>query len=80
MGIDSCELTEKQISGRRFGRSIYINKDIKVGEKITEDNIKIVRPSFGLAPKYYFEIIGKTINKNLSHGDRLTLEDVNNNL
>jgi pseudaminic acid synthase len=80
MGIDSFELTEKQISGRRFGRSIYINKDIKVGEKITEDNIKIVRPSFGLAPKYYFEIIGKTINKNLSHGDRLTLEDVNNNL
>lgn len=80
IGIESFELTEKQISGRRFGRSIYINKDIKVGEKITEDNIKIVRPSFGLAPKYYFEIIGKSVNKNLSHGDRLSLEDINNNL
>jgi len=80
MGMESFELTEKQISGRRYGRSIYINKDIKVGEKITEDNIKVVRPSFGLAPKYYFEIIGKSVNKNLSHGDRLTLEDINNNL
>jgi pseudaminic acid synthase len=80
MGIESFELTEKQISGRRFGRSIYINKDIKVGEKITKDNIKIVRPSFGLAPKYYFEIIGKSVNKSLSHGDRLTFEDINNDI
>ena len=44
---------------------------------ITEDNIKIVRPSFGLAPKYYFEVMGKSVNKNLSYGDRLNLEDLN---
>ena len=71
-------MTEKQISGRRFGRSIYVSKEIKAGDKITEDNIKIVRPSFGLAPKYYFEVMGKSVNKNLSHGDRLNLEDINN--
>jgi pseudaminic acid synthase len=80
IGIESFELTEKQISGRRYGRSIYVIKEIKLGDKITEDNIKIVRPSFGLAPKYYHEIIGKSVNKNLSHGDRLSLEDINNNL
>tara|TARA_B110000008_G_scaffold263597_1_gene287122 strand:- start:14213 stop:15229 length:1017 start_codon:yes stop_codon:yes gene_type:complete len=78
IGQETFELTEKQISGRRFGRSIYVNKEIKAGDKITEENIKIVRPSFGLAPKYYFEVMGKSVNKNLSHGDRLNLEDINN--
>ena len=77
IGNDTFELTEKQISGRRYARSIYVNKEIKAGDIITEDNIKIVRPSFGLSPKYYFEIIGKSVNKNLSHGDRLNLEDIN---
>jgi pseudaminic acid synthase len=78
IGKETFNLTEKQILGRRYGRSIYVNKEIKVGEKITEDNIKIVRPSFGLAPKHYFEVMGKSVNKNLSHGDRLNLEDINN--
>ena len=56
---------------------IYVNKEIKAGAKITEDNIKIVRPSFGLAPKHYFEVLGKSVNKNLFYGDRLTSEDIN---
>ena len=78
IGKESYELSEKQISGRRYGRSIYVCKEIKIGEKITEENIKIVRPSFGLDPKFYFEILGKTVNKNLSHGDRLSFEHINN--
>lgn len=78
MGKETFELTEKQISGRTYGRSIYVSKEIKAGDKITENNIKIVRPSFGLAPKYYFEVMGKSVNKNLSHGDRLNFEDINN--
>lgn len=77
IGMETFELTKKQISGRRYGRSIYVNKEIKAGGKITEDNIKIVRPSFGLAPKHYFEVLGKSVNKNLFYGDRLTSEDIN---
>lgn len=78
IGKESYELSQKQISGRRYGRSIYVCKEIKIGEKITEKNIKIVRPSFGLDPKFYFEILGKTVNKNLSYGDRLSFEHINN--
>lgn len=78
IGKESYELSQKQISGRRYGRSIYVCKEIKIGEKITEENIKIVRPSFGLDPKFYFEILGKTVNKNLSYGDRLSFEHINN--
>jgi pseudaminic acid synthase len=76
IGQETFELTEKQISGRRFGRSIYVSKEIKDGEKITEDNIQVVRPSLGLAPKYYFQVLGKSVNKDLTLGDRLTLDDI----
>ena len=77
LGNETFELTDKQISGRRYGRSIYVSKHIKAGEKLTEENIKIVRPNFGLAPKNYFQVLGKTVNKNLSYGDRLNLKDIN---
>ena len=78
MGKETFELTEKQISGKRYGRSIYVSNEMKIGDKITEDNIKIIRPALGLAPKYYFEVLGKTVNKNLSYGDRLQEKDINN--
>lgn len=77
MGINSYELSPKQISGRRYGRSLYVSEDIKSGELITDKNIKSVRPSFGLHPKYYKEVLGKTFNKNLIKGSRLSFEDFN---
>lgn len=60
----------------KFKRSIFVSKDIKKGEKISKDNIKIVRPSDGIAPKYYDEVIGKTVNKNLDFGMPLRFEDI----
>lgn len=42
-----------------FRRSIFSTKDIKKGEKFTKDNIKVIRPGYGLAPKYYNNIINK---------------------
>jgi len=74
MGNDSYNLSPKQISGRRYGRSLYVSKDIKSGGVLTENNIKSVRPSLGLHPKYYEEVIGKTVNKDLKKGDRLNLD------
>ncbi len=77
MGIESYDLSPKQISGRRFGRSLYVSNDIKSGDVLTENNVKSVRPSFGLHPKYFYEIIGKTVNKDLKKGDRLNLDLIN---
>lgn len=54
-------------------RSIYISKKINKGEKISKDNIKVVRPAFGLHPKYYKKILGKKVNKTLYFGDKLKL-------
>jgi N-acetylneuraminate synthase/pseudaminic acid synthase len=61
----------KNIGGRR---SLYVSADIQKGEKLTAENIKSVRPSFGLHPKYYEDVLGTIATKDLSVGDRLTLD------
>ncbi len=45
----------------KFRRSLYFVKDLKAGDIITEDAIRSVRPGFGLAPKFYDEVIGKVV-------------------
>ena len=58
-----------------FGRrSLYISAEIKSGEVLTESNMKSVRPSFGLHPKYYRELLGRRVNRDLQLGDRLSLD------
>lgn len=52
--------TEQEKGNLQFRRSIFCVKNIKKGEKITEENIRIIRPGYGLAPKYYHEILGQT--------------------
>lgn len=60
-----------------FKRSIYVAEDIKIGEKFTEVNLKIIRPGNGLAPKYWDELIGKTCTKDLKAGTPLRFQDIN---
>jgi len=73
IGVIDYSLTEKQKKGREFCRSLYIVNDIKAGEEITPQNVRSIRPGYGLHPKYYAEILGKKINKDLEKGDRLDL-------
>ena len=77
VGKVSYELTDKQIKGRDFSRSLYVIKDIKKGEVITEENVRSIRPGFGMHPKYLPEVLRKMVNKDLERGERLELSDVN---
>ena len=77
IGVVDYKLTTKQLNGRNFSRSLYIVKDVKKGDVLTENNIRSIRPGFGLHPKYYFEILGKTFKRALEPGDRLELKDIN---
>lgn len=75
IGIKSYELTEKQLSGRNFSRSLYIVKDLKFGEIVTAEHIRSIRPGFSLHPKYLPELIGKKAKKDFTIGDRIKKED-----
>lgn len=63
-----------QIPGREFARSLYVVKDIKKGEVITENNVRSVRPGYGLHPKFLYEIIGRRVNRDLPKGMRMDLQ------
>lgn len=73
IGVVDYTLTEKQQRGRDFCRSLYVVNDIKEGEIITTENVRSIRPGFGLHPKYFKEILGKEVNSNLEKGDRFGL-------
>ena len=86
--VNSIRLTEKALGrvcydvnekNRALARSIFAIKDIKKGEKLTEKNIKIIRPGFGLHPKYYNDIIGKSAKRNIKYGTPIKFEliDIN---
>lgn len=68
LGNDNFELTEKMIINQDFSRSLFVVKDINAGEIVTEDNVRSIRPGFGLHPKYLKEILGKKVNKDLKKG------------
>lgn len=60
-----------------FKRSIYVSEDIKVGEVFSENNLRVIRPGDGLAPKYYFQIIGKKATKDYTKGTPLKIDGLN---
>lgn len=74
LGVIDYTLTEKQVSSRDFCRSLYVVEDIKEGEVITEKNVRSIRPGFGLHPKYYKEILGNKVKKDLEKGTSFTLD------
>ncbi|MFA5583530.1 MAG: pseudaminic acid synthase, partial [Bacteriovoracaceae bacterium] len=70
LGKVSYDLSEKQINSRQHSRSLYFVKDIKKGELITSENLKSIRPGFGLHPKYLNDFIGKKARLNIERGTR----------
>lgn len=78
IGVVDYNLTDKQKKGKNFSKSLYFVNDIKKGNIITEEDVKSIRPGFGLHPKYLKEVVGKKINKNVYFGDRVELKNIIN--
>jgi len=76
LGSKEYKVTEKMRINKDGARSLYVVKDIKKGETFSEENIKSIRPGYGLHPKYLPEILGKKACKDLQKGDRLRWEDI----
>ena len=76
LGEVSYALTKSVKNNIQGRRSIYISKDIKKGDVFSKENIKVVRPGFGLHPKHYNEVLGRCSTDNLSTGDRLDWDKI----
>ena len=73
IGKINYNLTEKQLKGKEFSRSLYIVEDVKKNQIVTKENVKSIRPGYGLHPKYYNEILGKKFVKDIEKGERMNL-------
>jgi pseudaminic acid synthase len=71
LGDVEYSMTKNKLNSRNYARSLYISTEIKKGEVFSNNNIKSVRPGFGLHPKYLNEILGKKALKDYKLGDRL---------
>ena len=76
LGIVSYDLSDKMKANREFSRSLFVVKDMKKDEVISEENVRSIRPGFGLHPKYLNEILGKKVNKDLKKGTPFELSFV----
>ena len=74
IGQVSYDLTEKMKKSRELSRSLFVVKDIKACEIFTEENIRSIRPGYGLHPKYLNEILGKRANQDIKKGIALSWE------
>ena len=77
IGVAEYEMTEKKMKSRQFSRSLFVVKDVKAGELITPDNVRSIRPGFGMHPKYYHQIIGSYFIKDISAGEPLNFKMLN---
>ena len=76
LGKIDYNLTDKQLKGRDFSRSIYVVADIKKGEIISTENIRSIRPGFSEHPKNYEKMIGMKSNNIYKKGDRIFIKDL----
>ena len=78
LGEVSYDLTEKMKKSSEFSRSLFVVKDIKAGEVFTEENIRSIRPGYGLPPKYLKDILGKRATQDIKKGTPLKWKLISN--
>lgn len=78
LGKKEYQFTEKMNKGRKFSRSIFAVKNIIKGDLFNEENIRIIRPGDGLAPKNIYNILGKKAKKDIDYGTPLSWDLIEN--
>ena len=75
LGVKSYELSQKSKEGRVFMRSLFVVEDIAKGERIKENQIRSIRPGYGIPPKMKYQVVGKKAKKALKRGEPLSFGD-----
>jgi len=77
IGSVDYEMTEKKRKSRQFSRSLFIVEDVKAGDEITKENVRSIRPGFGMHPKHLSSIIGKEFNHDIERGTPMSAKFLN---
>uniref|UniRef100_UPI0040578649 pseudaminic acid synthase n=1 Tax=Acetatifactor sp. TaxID=1872090 RepID=UPI0040578649 len=72
MGVPTYGVSKQEESSMVFRRSIFAVKDIAAGEKLTEENVRIIRPGYGMKPKYMKDILGMRAGQDIEWGTPLS--------
>ncbi|MBD3352534.1 MAG: pseudaminic acid synthase [Candidatus Lokiarchaeota archaeon] len=72
LGKITYNISDRESESQIFRKSIFVVEDINKGDYFSKDNIRVIRPSNGLAPKYYNDVLGKKASKDIKRGIPLT--------
>tara|TARA_A100000171_G_scaffold52492_1_gene71085 strand:+ start:4967 stop:6007 length:1041 start_codon:yes stop_codon:yes gene_type:complete len=73
LGTVSYKISEKVKNNRKFARSLFVVEEVKAGEEITADNVRSIRPGYGMHPKFYSDVLGKRFKSDIARGTPLLL-------
>ena len=76
LGTPTFSISERETKSIQFRRSIYAVKDIAPGEKFSPDNVRIIRPGFGLHPRHFVDLMGNKSKRKYSNGDRISDQEI----
>lgn len=72
LGQVNYQPTPAELKSLRFRRTLYVVKDLKAGETLSPENLRAIRPGFGLPPKHYAAVLGKPVKKDVKRGTPLS--------
>jgi len=72
LGKVSYELTDKMKKAKEFSRSLFVVEDVRAGEVFTEENVRSIRPGYGLHPKFMNDVIGRKAKRDIKKGTPLS--------
>lgn len=66
--------TKREKDSLKYRRSLYIVEDMKAGDEFNKENLRIIRPGYGLSPRFYYELLGKKVNQDVKKGTPFSWE------
>ena len=76
LGNVDYRMTKSSKKSKEFSRSLFVVKDVRKHDIISKENVRSIRPSFGMHPKYFNEILGKKFIKDICKGEPLSKDDI----
>jgi len=76
LGNSGYERSASEQENVRFRRSIYAVQDIQKGERFTTENVRRIRPGFGLDPKHWYQVLSSKASADIARGTPIQLGDI----